>query len=242
MISTQNNARLENELIIENYRQLNFPTKTSRLTGMYFFEDEETAELACSWGGHFSLNNLSRLDLHPTTPFSRHDSNWITYAELDQHGRIENDTWINKYWSGDCYPGKKPVWEIIMHGRAVVRGHRVRQLAYNKISVEFNNCVSLLEISRVAANLGSDLGNCCAWAIRQNDDLIKLSYFVDMRDAENEEFLNKVRQDKSPRNHKDLAVGGDQFGVPHFGIYNCEFSVRNGFSNNFLSSVHLNLT
>src|SRR5450830_1124220 len=52
MISTQNNVRLQNELLIENHRQLNSPTKISRLTGMYFFENEETAKFAYSWGGH----------------------------------------------------------------------------------------------------------------------------------------------------------------------------------------------
>jgi hypothetical protein len=236
----QNNVRLQNELLIERHRQLHFPNCTSRLAGMYFFEDRVTAEQACEWGGHFSSENLAEFELFPSEAYSRHDANWISYAPLCKAGRIESEGWIAKYWSGEVYPGRAPVWELLVQGRAVICGTELRERAYKVVLGKFPESVSILEISRIAAHVGSDLGHVSAWAIREDDGSLTCSFFLDMRDADRPEFLERVRQYNGPRNYKDLAVGGEYFGVPDFREFSSTFAVTEGVSDAFLFSVHRN--
>lgn len=237
----KNNMRLHNELLIEKYRQLNFPHHNSRLTSMYFFENLRVAEQAYEWGGHFSPEYLGEFELFPSNSISRLDSNWITYAPLRQDRRIQNEEWINKYWSGEPFPGKSPVWELIVQGRGVLCGTELRRRAYATVSTKFPEAVSILEVSRIAAQVGSDLGQASAWAVRESDGSINLSFFIDMRDANNPDVLERIRLYGGPRNHKDLAVGGEHFGVPDFREFSCLFSVTEGISDAFLFSVHSNI-
>lgn len=234
----QNNVRLHNELLIEKYRQLHFPHRNSRLTGMYFFEDRGVAEQAYEWGGHFLPEYLGEFELYPSNSITRLDSNWITHAPLRQDGRIQNEEWINKYWSGEPFPGKHPIWELIVQGRGVLCGTELRERAYTTVSARFPEAVSILEVSRIAAHVGSDLGQAFAWAVREGYGSIKLSFFLDMRDANKPDCLERVRLFDGPRNHKDLAVGGEHFRVPDFGEFSCQFSVAESISDEFLFSVH----
>ena len=235
-----NNTRLWNELLIEKSRQRHFPHCQSRLTGMYFFEEQNIAELACEWGGHFEKNNLVELGLYPTSKTFRHDANWITYAPVDQRGKIISEKWIPQYWSGEKYPGKSPVWELIVQGRGVIYGIEVRERAYQNFVKEFPEAVSILEVARIAACVGSDLGQSNAWLIRESENSIRLSYFLDMRDAHNPDLLERIRLYDGPRNYKDLAVGGDKFRLPDFGKLSCCFSVKDVLYDQFLFSIHRN--
>lgn len=236
----QNNVRLHNEVQIERHRQLHFSNCTSRLAGMYFFEDLVATESACEWGGHFSSQNLAEVELFPSEPYSRHDANWISYAPLCEAGRIEGEDWISKYWSGEAYPERDPVWELLVQGRAVICGTELRERAYKVISGKFPESVSILEISRIAAHVGSDLGHLSAWVIREDDASLTLSFFLDMRDADRPEFLDRVRQYDGTRNYNDLAVGVENFRVPDFREFFTTFAVTEGVSDASLFSVHRN--
>lgn len=236
IVLNQNNVRLHNELLIEKYRQLHFSHCNSRLTGMYFFEDHHSAERAYEWGSHFSPENLTEMLLFSSAPVSRHDANWITFAPLENNGKLRNEDWIYQYWSGESFPGKEPVWEIIAQGRAVICGAEIRLRAYKTIFSKFPESVRLLEIGRIAAHLGSDLGLMAAWLIRQVDGSVNLTFHIDMRDANQPKFLDRLRLYKGPRNDTDLAVGGDYFGIPHFSECKCQFDV----TDDFLFSVHRN--
>ena len=236
IIRTQNNNRLHNELLIEKYRQQHFPDCISRLTGMYFFEDPHSASRVYMWGGHFSPENLAEVLLFATRPISRHDSNWITFALLNANGRIGNEEWIYRYWSGEPFPEKEPLWEVIAQGRAVICGTELRIRAYNNVYAKFPDAVALLEIGRIAANLGSDLGQMSAWLLRNDDETVTLRFHIDMRDANEPKFLARVQSYSGPRNTRDLAIGGDHFGLPYFDEIRCHFTV----TNDFLASVHRN--
>ena len=238
IILGQNNVRFCNELLIEKYRQKHFPSCQSRLTGMYFFEERNTAKHAYEWGGHFSPKYLAELELYPTSAIFRHDANWITHAPIDKRGRIKSEEWIPKYWSGQEYPGKIPVWELIVQGRAVICGTELRERAYQNILKKFPGAVSILEVSRIAAHVGSDLGQVSAWIIRKSERLMDLSFYLDMRDADNPEFLERVQLYNGPRNHKDLAVGGEKFQVPDFREFSCQFLTDSELTDKFLLSVH----
>ena len=65
IVSSQDAARLKNELQIELVRQRSFPTLPSRLSAMYFFESEADARQVGNWGGHFVPENLVDLELYP---------------------------------------------------------------------------------------------------------------------------------------------------------------------------------
>lgn len=134
------------------------------------------------------------------------------------------------------FPEKEPLWELVAQGRAVVCGADIRVRAYETVHSHFPEAVSLLEIARIAAHVGSDLGHLSAWLIRNEDASLDLRYHIDMRDADNPVFLDKVRRYSGPRNERDLAVGGDHFGIPHFEKCKCEFNV----TDEFLLSVHGN--
>ena len=236
IIRTQNNVRLHNELLIEKYRQQHFPDCNSRLTGMYFFESPLSASGAYQWGGHFSPENLAEVLLYSTSHISRHDANWITFAPLDDNGRIGKEEWIPRYWSGEPYPEKDPLWEIIAQGRAIICGTEIRIRAYNNVYAKYPEAVALLEIGRIAAHVGSDLGQMSAWLLRNENGTVSLSFHIDMRDANEPQFLARFQSYSGPRNTRDLAVGGDKFSLPYLDEIRCQFTV----TNDFLFSVHRN--
>lgn len=225
MIQHQNNARLHNELLIEGVRAQRFSDRVPRLTGMYFFVDIAQAYAAQSWGDHFRRENLVEVEVRPVRPYSKVDANWITYAECDSAGRMDRarTDWIEKYWAGESF-SDQPVWEIIVDGRAVIFGTEVRERAYANIVRAFPNALDTLEIARLGAAVGSDLGNTVAWITCVTPDRFRLAYYLDMRDADNPEFLDRLGKHDGPKNMKDIAPGKETFGLPDFRPFGCEFS------------------
>jgi hypothetical protein len=226
IIEHQNNARLHNELVIERVRAQKFPEQTSRLSGMYFFTDVAQAHAALSWGSHFCRENLVEVEVYPVRQCSKVDASWITHAQIDETGRIDAraTTWIEQYWAGEPL-SDSPVWEIIVDGRAVISGTGLRQRAYDLTARIFPNALDTLEVARLAATVGSDLGQTTAWITRAASDRLRLAYYLDMRDAENPEFLDRLGKYDGPKNMKDLALGKEMFGLPDFRQFGCDFTV-----------------
>jgi hypothetical protein len=143
----ENEPRFRNELEIERIRRRSFPSLPSRLTAMYFFESSTDVKRV-SWGQHFTNEYCAELNLYPTEPVSRHDSNWITNAKCDSSGHIVDLDWIDAYWKGEPFQGGEPIWELLAHGRAVVLDAKLRQRAYETIKQYSPLAVSILEVSR----------------------------------------------------------------------------------------------
>ncbi|WP_168017000.1 hypothetical protein [Halomonas salinarum] len=240
MLKHRNSPRLSNELAIERIRQLKYPSKISRLVGMYFFEEQSAFEAAREWGNHFSSKYQAELGLLPGATFSRHDANWITYAPLDSNGDLKSIDWVDPYWLGEPFPNRAPVWELIVDGRAAVYGTELRERAYATIKAEFPKCVAILEMGRIAALLGSDLGQISSWLIQASEAELLLQYYTDMRDAQDPQFLEKLRNYDGPKNHADLAVGGNKFSVPDLRGLGESFYTKEQFSKQFLVGVHAN--
>lgn len=238
MLANKNAARLQNELQIELVRQTKHSDHPSRLSAMYFFEDKACAESAQEWGGHFICEHLTAVDLHASNLLSRHDANWITFAPLDPQDRITNTEWIDSYWNGEPYPGKEPVWEILSQGRATILDIRVKKRAYKTVSQREPMSVALLEVARICAATGSDLGQIKTFLLA-NKSGATIEWHVDMRDAENPTALEKIKNFKGSRNFKDLAVGGDKFGVPNMLPYYCNIALNEPVSESLLQQVHL---
>lgn len=66
-----------------------------------------------------------------------------------------------------------------------------------------------------------------------------LSFYLNMADAENEDFLDKLGKYNGPKNHRDLAVGGEYFVLPNFNEYKVDFKMSNGFFHSVHSSATL---
>jgi hypothetical protein len=178
---------------------------------MFCFLDLPSAERALSWGqpsNHFRPEYLAELNLTEAGQRrDRFDANWIVNEPGD---------WIPHYWAGEACPGKEPIWETLIDGRLIVLSADLRTRAYDMIKRRFPDSLTFLEIARVAACVGSDLGKVFAYLREDGDDLV-LSYGMDMREANDPEFLAKLeryKEEGNPINWADIApnFSRDSFG------------------------------
>jgi len=199
---------LHNELIMESIRQEYFPSKISRLRGMYFFEDKKTAISASKeWkDGHFNLDYLAEVEFLSESSTTKVDHNWIVEKmnnRIDPDNRSDTE-WIHKYWKGEK-SNRSPLWELLVKGRAVVLGSELRKKAYETIQSKQLGTLGLLEVSRVAWGFGSHLGHIAAWLVKDpSNSYLEIKYAYDFRDANDEKFLEKFEKYQGAKNTKDL--------------------------------------
>lgn len=202
--------KLNIETKMEEIRIKAFPQMTSRLRGMFCFRDSHSARLASqNWGNHFSLHNLSELEVLTASKGSRiHDANWFTWANNNPSESLVTHKWIEDYWSGRPYPKEEAIWEMIVDGEFIVCNKALREKAYTRIRGAFPNSIAFLEVARIGAYLQSDLGSIHGYLLAENVSKIELTYLMDMRDADNPDFLNQLRhfmKSGEPVNRNDLA-------------------------------------
>jgi hypothetical protein len=215
-------GRIAFESALELVRAREFPNRVSRLRGLFCLPDLDSAKRASSWDDsgrtHFQPDYLAELSLARAGPArDRMDSNWITNAPLDANGFLTVFDWIPQYWAGVPYPGTEPIWETLVDGRIIVLGTELREKAYRAVRSEFPDSLMLLEISRQAAWIDSDLGVITGY-LRRKDGEIFLEYLMDMRDAENPEFLSRLKalgESGHPVNWDDMKrhVENSSFGA-----------------------------
>jgi hypothetical protein len=192
--SDQNLKKMELELELESCRARNFPEQVSRLNGIFCFEDIESAENALRWNGtHFNPAFFNELHISESSQKSRKlDSNWVTYFDLNS-----NDfSWVSQYWEGLPFPNQQPIWETLVQGEIIVLGTDLRERAYKLLEEKMPDSLCILEISRQAAWVGSTLGQIQSF-LKQEKDRYLLTYLIDMRDANNTDFLNKLEDLKN---------------------------------------------
>ena len=195
------------EMELEKVRKQRFPNRTSRLKGLYCFLDLESAKRASSlWDGdHFALNKLAELNLEEAQGQDRLDSNWITYSDSFSSA----DEWMPRYWEGDPYPGEEPIWETLLQGRAFVLGTDLRKRAYDVVTSYWPDSLALLEIARLGAWAGSDIGNIAAF-LSEDTAEYTLKYYIDMCDWEDGKFLTttlpQLLESGHPVNWADLPA------------------------------------
>lgn len=188
LLKADNSAWVRREVNLEVERQRYFPNLISRLSGMYCFSDLRSAELALAWGSasnHFRVQNFVELSLAEAT-FSgaRHDANWIIFPT----SRI----WQRQYWQGLPHPDHDPVWEVLALGRLYILGTDLRETAKGLLTRRFPDSVVLLETARIAAWIGSDLGNVAGF-LQDRGENVRLDYAVDMRQAHDRQLAEKMR-------------------------------------------------
>lgn len=207
---------LELEARLELVRQIAFSDRVSRLRGMYVFPDALSADRASSWSGDtFQSKYLAELHVvGGLTGTAAMDANWITHALSDELP----DDWLFSYWSGQAFPGAQPIWEVLVSNRAYVLGTDLRERAYQVIKRYLPDTLSILEMGRLAAAAGSDLGNI-ACNIFDDGNLISSRHLLDMRDADNPAFLQRLGEllaSGHPKRQEALDVGAEQgiFTIP----------------------------
>jgi hypothetical protein len=125
-----------------------------------------------------------------------------------------------------CPHFSQPIWEVLLDGAITIWGTELRQRAYEVTRQRSPFAVALLELSRLAASLGSDLGHISALATTQKEKPL-LSFFIDMRDAENADFTDRlsayIAANPNSANFHDLGIGGDKLVKPNFITYSYVF-------------------
>ena len=232
-----------NELKLELVRQKFYPDKISRFRGFYCFDDKETALNAAKlWGSnnHYNVFCLSEVGVPFDSIYSKMDSNWITkYAGK----RSNDDSWMHYYWKGEVCPDfSEPIWELLIVARGFVYNNELRERSYEKIKRENKPSVlPLLEISRLAALLGFDLGHICPYVIKKSNQKYEVIDIIDMRDAENSYFLQKLNNyinnidNREYVNFSDLKLFGiyNGFSVPDTRIRSFEFELPSDIADDF---------
>jgi hypothetical protein len=204
------------EMAVEIARSQSFPDNVSRLSGLYFFEDVKSAKRAGQrWDGNFREEHLAEIELVSTPQISRYDSEWIT------HGMGSKDqSWIPNYLSG-VPMGQNPLWELLVEGRGFVLGTRVRERAYETVQRTWPKSIGLLELSRVAVELNSDLGLICPF-LSTDSDKVRLTLQLSFSDANNPEFLDRLSKFDGAKNTRDLNASASLV-VPDLRDYFVEF-------------------
>jgi len=198
-----NARRFRGELALEEVRD-EFPDTVSRLEGFYVFPDEASARVAAAhWGGPFNPNHLAEVGIVVGSRTSTHDAEWIS----NKLGDDFDAAWMRAYLRGEPH-GEPPIWETLVDGRALVFGTSLRQAAYEVVRAEWPQSLALLELSRVAPYLDSELGLITAFVV--NDDRGKrVRYYLNFVDSENPDFLKRLREYTGPKNTRDLNASSE---------------------------------
>jgi hypothetical protein len=96
--------RLIFETVLDLYRAEHYPEKVSRLTGLFVFNEPESALAAAddkAWGGHISTDYLTDVGVSAAPNLTRMDGNWVSWMLKERQGGSSD--WYrgaSHYWAG----------------------------------------------------------------------------------------------------------------------------------------------
>lgn len=90
------------------------------------------------------------MTINPRSRVSHYDAEWIT-----QDFPV-SDFWMHAYFSGQATAA--PVWELVVEGQALILGTDLRERAYATVKKTWPQSLAVLELARLAVEVGSDLG------------------------------------------------------------------------------------
>ena len=211
----RNPGRIELEMALERVREQRFPERISRLVGLFCFLDKTCAARAVCWGGHFRAENLAELSFSEATGCNPLDANWITYA--DHRAKSPNEEWMSRYWQGQPCPDAEPVWEILVEGKVAVLRIDIRERAYQVVNACWPDSLMLLEISRLGAWIGSDIGSIDVFMADNIEGNHEFKFMLDMRDANDTGFLERLTQLMASDHPVNRAAIGPHYEQGTFG-------------------------
>lgn len=180
MFDSNDSTRIQSELAIEAIRTTEYPSAVSRLSGLFVFDEVESALGAeqAAWGGHINSEYLTDVSISYRNA-TRMDANWITQMlNADASLRPGWESLARAYWKGEPSRESHPIWELLIDGHATVLGTQLRDQAYDVVKSRFPKSLGLLEESRIAAHLGFSLGHISSWLIK-NKERADLSFYFD---------------------------------------------------------------
>jgi hypothetical protein len=189
LLDEQRISRLRSEVAIDTLRAQEFPTAVSRLSGLFVFDEAESALAAAEsdWGGHIDHELLTDVGVSYERG-SRVDASWVTQM-LDESAELRPN-WqemARAYWRGEPCSRGNSIWELIADGAVTVWGTALRDKAYELVRTRFPESLGLLEEARIAAALGFSLGHVSAWLSSEDDDM-KLAFYFDNQDDGTERY------------------------------------------------------
>ena len=245
IIQCRNNSRYFNELIIESFRSQFYPSQSSRLVGMYFFQSKDDAVNRINdpnWPSYFIEDNLIELRLFSPTKPTVVDSNWITFSPLTDKGIIElnDNAWIKKYWSGVQYDDN-PVWEIIADGLAIVPDFEIRKKCLELVVNYFPDSIIPITMARLAAEVGSNGGLITPFVHRISNDKIKLQYLWDDNDFHDAETIEKIKLHPDSGYLGKLMHENESWKSPDFSQWGIELELKHNesYENSNISNTSL---
>lgn len=119
--------------------------------------------------------------------------------------------------------GKRPLWELLVEGRGFVLGTHVRELAYDTVRRTWPRSLGLLELSRVAVELNSDLGLICPF-LTVESNRIRLTLQLSFAYAQDPSFLEQFSKYQGPKNTADLNASSDLV-LPDLSDHFAEFTL-----------------
>lgn len=166
------------EYRLEAIREKYYPEQVSRLTGLYFFDTYELADIAIDrWNlprkhkKHITKINFS------ATKITRVDSEWITNC-IGKN--LENNDWMHSYWKGETY-GEKPLTEIIASGVGIVTDTNLIHSCFTKI-MNLEPITAKLLAMAVSAFISGYEDIAQVIPVISNKGLqVKGNYYLDMR-------------------------------------------------------------
>lgn len=181
-------STLEREGKLEGVRQKFFSEKLSRLNSLYAFDSVETAREALKHLGKFKSENL--VSIEPADQNFRrevYDMQWIGNFDLIGFDAAEG------YWSGKKYPNH-PLPEALLSGRFWILGTSVRKRAYGTIRRSDPKALAMLELARLAAHFGSNLGAISPW-LRKEGETIIVSQIINYDEREGLEVFRSALEE-----------------------------------------------
>ena len=168
-------STLRREGRLEGARLARYPHCLSRLQSVFAFPSLSAAQAADEGRGQFHRENLVAIAPIGNVRRETHDMNIAT--DFDAMGFDAADA----YWRGP--PNANALPELLLQGRFAILGTALRQRAYEKVKGADPNALCMLELSRLAAEFGSDLGSITP-RLRQDEDGITASYAFRFDEAE----------------------------------------------------------
>lgn len=218
-----NAARAAAEFRLEYVRRRHFPDAVSRVTGMFLFDDIDSAAQVWSgaWSGHFTQEYLTDVGVSADR-FSRHDATWITMMRNNENILLNGwEAMAEGYWSSEP-ASNQPIWERVIEGSITIWGLDLKTRALEKVRKSWPQSLPLLAISANSAAMGSFDGAVVPYAVRK-DKILEIAYFLRMVDAKDPEFCDRLRHFLRTGGERVFRLGpaGDTLVLPDFSL--CSF-------------------
>lgn len=222
LLRNENDDRAAAEFQLEDFRKNNFPNAVSRLTGIFVFDDIDSAAQVWSsesWSAHFDSEYLTDIGVSADRS-SRLDANWIAKMRDENNCIVEGwQTMAAKYWSGEP-ASDTPIWERIIEGWVTVWGLDLKMRALKEIQKYWPESLPSLAIAANFAKIGSRDGAVMPFALLENG-VLKIDYYMRFSDAKDPVSCERLGEFLRTGGNRVCRLGplGDSIFIPDFSCY-----------------------